>query len=460
MIGDLKGNIVVGLDVGTTKVCIAVGREDAGKIRIMSAVTSPSSGLRKGIIIDRDLTVSAIRRALKDAEDKTALPIRSAYVSIAGSHIRGFYGYGVIGLGGRTVSEGDVERLMSSASASYLPAHMEVLHVIPAGFRLDGSNGVVNPIGMSGERLEASVHIITASATSIFDLVGCCEEAGVEVSGIVLEPIASAESVLREDEKDRGVALIDIGGGTTGIVVYRDGVLRRTAVVALGGNHLTNDIAVGLGVSAQDAEQIKKTCGCALMRLVDKDGEIEFRDCDTNDMSGNAIFGTERRSSPMRVPLNYLTEIIWLRCEELMGLAKEAVETCDPEIVVLTGGTSLLRGMKELAEDVFGLPVRVGLPEGLDRGVVDGPEYAAGVGLVHYGLRKGRAVYPLEGEDKIRVHRASNCGGKRKVPIETDNTSAGCPAVSPGILERMGERVSSFLNKSIKGGTLCLRSKM
>jgi len=448
MAGGMEGNTVVGLDVGTTKVCIAVGREEgtpksrralsrglseAGKIRIMSAVTSPSSGLRKGIIVDRDLTVSAIKKALKDAEDRTALPIRSAYVSITGSHIRGFNGYGAIGLGGRTIREGDVERLIDSASATCVPVGMEILHIIPSGFRLDGFDSISDPIGMSGERLEASVHIITASATSVFDLVGCCEEAGLEVSGIVLEQIASAESVLGEDEKDRGVALIDIGGGTTGIVVYRDGVLRHTAVIALGGNHLTNDIAVGLGVSVQDAEQIKKTWGCAPAQTdyQTTEGRQSASGCLSEGLSSECL---------ENIPLNYLTEIIRLRCEELMGLAREAVETFDPETVVLTGGTSLLKGMKELAEDVFGLPVRVGLPEG----VVGGPEYAAGVGLVRYGLRMGRAIYPFGGE------------GKMKVTVETDNT----PAVSGGVLERMGQRLSSLLNKSIKGGTLCLRSKM
>ncbi|GAB4407905.1 MAG: cell division protein FtsA [Thermodesulfovibrionales bacterium] len=422
------GNIVVGLDVGTTKICVIVGKEENGRLKVVSIGTSSSHGIRKGIIVDRNLVVNSIRKALKAIEGRTAIPIRSAYVSIAGSHIKGFNGYGAIRIRGRTVREGDVERLIDSAGAAYVPVDREILHVIPKGFRLDGRNGISNPIGMFGERLEASVQVITASTTSIQDLVGCCEEAGVEVSGIVLEPLASAESVLKKDEKDRGAALIDIGCGTTGIAVYRDGVLRHAAVLALGGNHLTNDIAVGLGVSACGAEEIKKTHGCSLMSLVDENEEIDINDNDKNIK---------------KVPINYLTEIIQLRCEELIGMVKEETEAYGPKSIILTGGTSLLRGIGELAEDMFGLPVRIGMPEGMmDRGLVDSPVYAAGVGLVSYGLTHSRPEDSYENREN-RGYFPYFWQRREKI---RNNEETKISKASP-FFERMRYLVSSFLNK-------------
>jgi len=374
-----KDTVVTGLDVGTTKICAVLGREEDGKVEIAAIGSAPSSGLRKGIVVDIDSTVSAIRQAVKDASDKVGYPIRSAYVGIAGGHIKGFSGTGAVAVKGGVVSEDDVDRLIDTAGAVYVPVEREVLHVIPSGFRLDGRNGIEDPVGMSGERLEANVHIVTGSVTSVRNLISCCEMAGVTVLDIVLEPLASAESALTVSEKKKGVVMVDIGGGTTDIALYRDGVLRHTSVLALGGNHLTNDIAVGLGISPREAETVKKTYGYALARMVggkDSPDVVE-------------VTGDDGRVK--EIPLRYLAEIIQSRCEEFLGLVKEEMVQVSGNlgrtVVVLTGGTSLLRGIKDLAARLLGSPARIGIPGGvIDRGLVRSPIYSTGVGLVKYGL--------------------------------------------------------------------------
>lgn len=397
------GNVAVGLDVGTTKICAIVGKSGHIRNEIVAVGSSPSSGLRKGVVVDMDLTAGAIKRAVREAEGIAGFQIKSVHVGIAGGHIKGFNGYGAICIRGREVRENDVDRLMDSAGAVYVPVDREVLHVIPSGFTLDGSNGIKSPLGMRGKMLEANVHIVTGSVVSVQNLIRCCETAGVEVADIVLEPLASAGAVLFEDEKKTGVALIDIGGGTTDIAVYADGALRHTAVLALGGNHLTNDIAVGLGAASQEAERIKKAHGCALTGLVDENRHFE-------------VMGAEKQMR--KIAVIYLAEIIQLRCEELLGMVKKEVESISVGAgvsgVVLTGGTSLLRGIRELAGDIIGLPVRIGLPEGVaGKGLVNSPVYATGVGLVNYGL--------------------SYCGQSDFISI--------------GIFERMKDWVSSYLNK-------------
>ena len=373
------GIFAVGLDVGTTKICAIAGMWEKGNIRIVCVGSSPSFGLRKGIVVDASLAADSIRKALKKAEDAMGRRIGSVIAGIAGGHIKGFTGYGAIGVKGGSVREGDVDRLMDSASAVYVPVDREILHVIPSGFRLDGSNGIKDPVGMSCERLEAQVHIVTGSVTFVQNLIKCSEMAGVDVDDIVLEPLASADAVLDAVEKERGVALVDIGGGTTDIAVYRGGVLRHTAVLALGGNHITNDIAVGLGVPVEEAERLKKTFGYTITGIVD-----EGRDIDVRDADGNMT----------RVPLRHLFEVIQPRCEELITLAKK--EACDTvtsvSSVVLTGGTSLLRGIDAMAGSVLGCPVRIGIPGNILGGEqVRSPEFATGVGLLHHGLNMKQA---------------------------------------------------------------------
>lgn len=378
---------VVGLDVGTTKICAMVGERINGGIRVLSIGSSPSTGLRKGIVVDADATTNSIKKALKEAEDVAGFRLMSAYVGIAGGHIKSFNGYGAIGIKDRVVREEDLERLMDYASAVYVPVDREILHLIPAGFKLDGHNGIKEPVGMSCEKLEANFHIVTGSLTSVQNLVRCCERAGIDVADIVLEPLASAESVLAKDEKERGVALIDIGGGTTDIAVYKDGMLRHTAVLALGGNHITNDIAVGLRLSSREAERIKKTHGYAVEVMSYREGDV--------DAAG--IDGHIRK-----FPKSVLTGIIQPRCEEIMLLVKKEIESLSDNAnkahfsdhiagVVLTGGTSLLNGINETAEMAIKLPVRTGIPEAVsDNFPVNNPIYATGAGLVYYGLDRCR----------------------------------------------------------------------
>ncbi|HET6514700.1 MAG TPA: cell division protein FtsA [Thermodesulfovibrionales bacterium] len=374
------GKTVVGLDVGTTKICAIVGKEEMGKVEIVAVGLSPSAGLRKGVVVDMDLTTGSIVKAIRDASDKAGFPIRSVYVGIAGGHIKGFTGSGAIALKDGIVKEEDVERLMDSAGAVYVPVERDVLHVISAGYRLDGRNGIIDPVGLAGTRLEANVHIVTGSVTSVQNLVTCCTKAGVSILDIVLEPLASAEAVLSKTEKKRGVVLVDIGGGTTDVAFYRDGVLRHTAVLSIGGNHLTNDIAVGLNVPVEEAEKIKKAYGYATVGITDRMEDLP-ETIEISDGDGKAT----------KVPLQYLAGIIQARCEEFIGLVKKEMEQVSYGIerstIVLTGGTSLLRGIKDLTEEIFGLPVKIGMPEGvMDRGLVHSPIYATGVGLVRYGL--------------------------------------------------------------------------
>lgn len=367
--------VAVGLDIGTTKICAIVGRKEQPGTGVVAVGSSVSAGLRKGIVVDMDLTVRSIRKALDEAEEKAGFRIISVHIGIAGGHIKGFNGYGAIGIRGGEITEGDIDRLVDSAGAVYVPVDREVLHVVPAGYKIDGQNGIKNPVGMRGKRLEAGVHIVTGSVTSVQNLIKCCEAAGVEVADIILEPLASAESVLTKAEKDSGVAIVDIGGGTTDIAIYSGGVLRHTAVLAIGGNHLTNDIAVGLGLPSDKAEEIKKDCGCAIKEMA---GEIISK-------GAAGGYGSE-------IPVDYLAEIIQARCEELLGLVKKEIDgflsPSAKTVIVLTGGTSLLRGICELAGNITCFPVRMGVPTGMSKmGFVESPVYATGVGLVRYGLR-------------------------------------------------------------------------
>lgn len=413
---NLNGDIAVGLDVGTTKICAIVGKNVSERTEISGIGLSPSSGLRKGIVVDIDMAVSSIRKALKEAEDMAGFRITSVYAGIAGGHIKGFNGYGAIDIKGRKVAEDDIERLIDSASAVYVPVDRDILHVIPAGFKLSGHNGIKNPVGMYGDRLEAKVHIVTGSVAPVQNLIRCCEMAGVEVADILLEPLASADSVLNADEKETGVALIDIGGGTTDIAVYRDGVLRHTAILALGGNHITNDIAVGLGVSVSEAEKLKKSYG-SMSVCKDIGAARELID----------IPGTNGKAR--KVDAGYLAEIIDARCEEIIGLVRKELGIAAGEesqfvprisSVVITGGTSLLKGLREFTESALGFPVKIGLPEGLrDKGLVNSPVFATGVGLVRYGL------------DQLEK------GGGTELP----------PLTSAGIFEHMRQWVSYFFNK-------------
>jgi len=382
-----KGNISVGLDVGTTKICAVVGEVSGSNACVTAIGSAPSTGLGKGVVINIESTVNSIKKAVKDAEAMAGLEIKSVYVGIAGGHIKGFESYGAVGIKGKEVKPQDVERAIDSASVVYVPLDREVLHVIPTEFILDGQDGIKDPVGMAGVRLEVKVHIVTGAVSSVQNLLKCCEKAGVDVIDIVLEPIASAAAVLTEDEKDLGAALVDIGGGTTDIAIYKDGSLRHTAVLALGGNHFTNDIGIGLRIPVQEAERIKKKYGCAITSMVDEAEEMD-------------VAGADKQVR--KIPRKYIAEIIQPRCEELIELIKREIENSSPTLtgglsgVILTGGASLLTGLDRLMEANLGLSVRIGMPEGIEANCasnspllqsnVNNPMYSTGIGLILYNM--------------------------------------------------------------------------
>jgi cell division protein FtsA len=377
-----RENIIVGLDIGTTKICAIVGEVTDSGVDIVGIGTHPSKGLRKGVVINIDATVDSIRKAVEEAELMAGTAITSVYCGIAGSHIRGFNSHGVVAVKNREVTESDIRRVIDAARAVAIPLDREVIHVLPQEFIVDEQDGILEPLGMSGVRLEAKVHIVTGAVTSTQNIVRCCNRTGLEVNDIVLQQLAASDAVLLPDEKELGVALVDIGGGTTDFIVYSMGAVRQTAVFALGGNHLTNDIAVGLRTPLVESEKIKTKYGCALTAMVKKEETIEVP----------SVGGRRARQLSRQI----LAEIIEPRMEEIFTmvhreLLKSGYENLIPSGVVLTGGTASLEGLPELVEQIFNLPVRRGYPAGVGGlvDVVNNPIYATGVGLVLYGNQQG-----------------------------------------------------------------------
>ena len=377
-----KENIIVGLDVGTTKISAIVGEVNDNGVEIIGIGTQPSRGMRKGVVINIDATVESIRKAVEEAELMAGAQITSVYCAIAGSHIRGFNSHGIVAVKNREVQESDVKRVLDAARAVAIPMDREVLHVLPQEYIVDEQDGIMEPLGMSGVRLEAKVHIVTAAVTSTQNIIRCCNRTGLEVKDIVLGQLAASEAVLIPDEKELGAALVDIGGGTTDLVVFSQGAVRQTAVFGLGGNHLTNDIAVGLRTPLVESEKIKTKYGCALTAMVKKEEMIEVP----------SVGGRRSRSLSRQI----LAEIIEPRMEEIFSLVhreilKSGYENLIPSGVVLAGGTASLEGLPELVEQIFNLPVRRGYPAGVGglMDVVNNPMYATGVGLVLYGKRYG-----------------------------------------------------------------------
>jgi len=377
-----RENIIVGLDVGTTKISAIVGEVNDNGVEIIGIGTQPSRGMRKGVVINIDATVESIRKAVDEAELMAGAQITSVYCAIAGSHIRGFNSHGIVAVKNREVQESDVKRVLDAARAVAIPMDREVLHVLPQEYIVDEQDGIMEPLGMSGVRLEAKVHIVTAAVTSTQNIIRCCNRTGLEVKDIVLGQLAASEAVLIPDEKELGAVLVDIGGGTTDLVVFSQGAVRQTAVFGLGGNHLTNDIAVGLRTPLVESEKIKTKYGCALTAMVKKEEMIEVP----------SVGGRRARNLSRQI----LAEIIEPRMEEIFSLVhreilKSGYENLIPSGVVLTGGTASLEGLPELVEQIFNLPVRRGYPAGVGglMDVVNNPMYATGVGLVLYGKRYG-----------------------------------------------------------------------
>lgn len=376
-----RDDLIVGLDIGTTKVCAIVGEVTDDGIDIIGIGSHPSKGLRKGVVINIESTVESIKNAISEAELMAGCDITSVYAGIAGGHIKGFNSHGIVAVKDKEVKDQDITRVIDAAKAVAIPLDREVIHVLPQEYIVDDQDGIREPIGMSGVRLEAKVHIVTAAVTSAQNIVKCCNRCGLNVNDIVLQPLASGEAVLTQDEKELGVALVDIGGGTTDLIVLSEGAIIHTSVLTLGGNHLTNDIAVGLRTPAGEAERIKQKYGCALSSMVRKDETIEVP----------SVGGRKPRILSRQI----LSEIIEPRVEEIFSLVKQEIVKAGLEDriasgIVITGGSTILEGMPELAEQIFNVPVRRGAPRGIGGliDVVKSPMYATGVGLVVEGSKE------------------------------------------------------------------------
>lgn len=390
----LNGNVHVGIDIGTTKICAIVGEEVDGEMEIIGIGTTPSKGLRKGVVINIESTVQSIKKAISEAELMAGLEIKSVYAGIAGGHIKGFNSHGIIAVKNREVSDGDIKRVIDAARAIAIPMDREVIHILPQEYIVDDQDGIQEPMGMNGVRLEAKVHIVTGAVTSAQNIIRCVNRTGIDVETIVLEQLASAEAVLSDDEKELGVVIVDIGGGTTDVAIFSEGSIKHTVVFSLGGDHLTNDIAVGLRTPIIEAEKIKKMYGCALSSLVDKD--------DTVDVP--SVGGRKPRAVSRRV----LAEIIEPRVEEMLSLVhREVLRSGYSDVlasgVVLTGGSSLLEGIADIGEQVFNMQVRIGYPTGIGGlvDVVNSPMYATGVGLVLYGEKSNESARFKVGERNV-----------------------------------------------------------
>lgn len=381
-----KERHIVALDIGSTKTCALIGeQDDDGGVKFAALGAAESKGWRKGQIVNLDLAVSSIRRAVEEAETIVGVPVESAVIGVAGSHVRGVNSRGGITVGAkpRDIQREDVRRAVEAARGVTLPEDREILHVLPQEFFLDAQDNIRDAIGMVGQRLEANVHIVTASGTATQNIVTAVNRAGVRVDDTVLEPFASAEACLTQDERELGACLLDIGGGTTELIAYAGGVVRQTAAIPVGGDHFTNDLAVGLRTPIPEAEKIKREHACALRELGTPDIAIEI--ASVGDRPPRTVFA------------RMLSEIVEPRAQELLMLIRDelrrgGLESQIPAGIVFTGGGAQLRGLPELAERIFNLPVRVAAPRGLGEmsEEVSRPEYSTAVGLVLYGARTRR----------------------------------------------------------------------
>jgi cell division protein FtsA len=373
-------NIVVGLDIGTTKICAVVGEVSRGDINIIGTGTSPSIGLRKGVVVNIESTVESIKKAVEEAELMAGCEISSVYAGIAGGHITGFNSRGIVAIKGPEITQNDVDRVIDAARAVAIPMDREVIHVLPQEYIVDEQTGIQNPVGMAGVRLEAKIHIVTGAVTSAHNIVKCANRSGLDVCDIVLESLASGEAVLTSEEKELGTGLLDLGGGTSDLAIFSGKNIKHTFVLSLGGNNLTNDIAIGLRAPLIEAEKIKTKFGTCLSTGIKSDETIEVP-----GMGGR---------EPRKLPRQILAEILEPRMEEIFTLVKREIYRAGMENminsgIVITGGTALLDGIIDVAEGVFNLPTRLGRPAGISGlvDVVNNPMYATGVGLVLYGAR-------------------------------------------------------------------------
>jgi cell division protein FtsA len=374
-------NLIVGLDIGTSKIACVVAEVTAeGKLEVIGAGMSESSGMKKGMVVNIDATVGTIQQALQEAELMADCKIHTVITGIAGGHIRSSNAHGMIKIKEKEVAQADVARAIDTASSISLPGDQQILHILEQEFSIDGQGGIKKPLGMSGMRLEVEIHIVTGAVSAVQNILKCIHRCGLEVNEMILQPLASSKAVLADDEKELGVCLIDIGGGTTDVAIFTGGAIRHTAVIPIAGDQITNDIAMALRTPTKDAEDIKIKYGCALRQLA-KDSPIE-------------VPGVGERSSRM-LSRQTLAEVIEPRIEELYSLVQTELRRSGYEDllssgIVITGGSSAMQGMVELGEEIFHLPVRLGVPRNIGglSAIVRTPRYATGVGLLVYGLER------------------------------------------------------------------------
>lgn len=376
-----NGRMIVGLDIGTSKVVAIVGELNAeGEIEVIGIGSQVSRGLKRGVVVNIDSTVVAIRRAIEEAELMAGCKIHSVFAGIAGSHIKSLNSHGIVAIRDREVNSADIDRVIDAAQAVAVPADQRILHILPQEYAIDNQEGIKEPFGMSGVRLEAKVHLVTCAVNAAQNIENCIRRVGLEVDDIILEQLASSHSVLSEDEKELGVCMVDIGGGTTDIAIFTDGAIRHTAVIPIAGDQVTNDIAMALRTPTQNAEDLKIKYACALAQLAGADETIKVPsvgDRPARELSRQA-----------------LAEVVEPRYDELFTLINAEIrrsgfEDLIPAGIVLTGGTAKIEGAIELAEEIFHMPVRLGVPQSVKGlgDVVSNPIYSTGVGLLHYGQK-------------------------------------------------------------------------
>ncbi|MFO7530312.1 MAG: cell division protein FtsA [Marinobacter sp.] len=388
-------NMIVGLDIGTSKVVAIVGkRKMDGTIEVVGIGSHPSRGLKRGVVVNIETTVQAIQRAVEEAELMAGCRIHSVYAGIAGSHIKSLNSHGIVAIRDREVTQADIDRVIDAAQAVAIPADQKILHILPQEFVIDSQEGIKEPMGMSGVRLEAKVHLVTCAVNAAQNIEKCVKRCGLEVDDIILEQLASSHAILTEDEKELGVCVVDVGGGTTDIAVFTGGAIRHTAVIPIAGDQVTNDIAMALRTPTQNAEEIKIKYACALTQLAGADETIKVPSVGDR--------------APRDLSRQALAEVVEPRYEELFTLVQSELrrsgfEDLIPAGIVITGGSSTMEGVVELAEEIFHMPVRLASPQAVSgmTEVVNNPIYATGVGLLIHGFRQmdlGRAPV-LKGEE-------------------------------------------------------------
>ncbi len=407
-------NITIGLDIGTSKICALVtSRDDAGaNLKVLGIGITESKGLMRGVVVNIEKTVATIKKVLEQAEQQSGIKIEEVVVGIAGDHIESHQTRSIVGISNpmHEISQNDVERLLEEARKIAIPSELQIIHVMPQDFIIDGQDGITDPVGMSGVRMEANVHIVMGLKTAIQNIYRCVERAGVKVKDIVLEPIASSRAVLTEEEKEVGVALIDIGGGTTDIAVFEEGIIRFTSVFGIAGKHVTTDIRKGIGIVDDEAERIKREYGHTFLRGICKDEIFMIK--------------SPGGRNPIELSRSQLCRIIQPRMEEIFEFALAELRRSGyterlAAGVVLTGGTTLLLGTAELARTVFNMPIKIGIPSGISyyglAPEVESPIYATGVGLSLFGLENSAEKSPellIEGHESVEPVPAKNGKGK------------------------------------------------